>query len=95
MNQGVLVGRYCKEVQPLNDNEYVLSIQVARPHKNDSEVNEQDTIECLLTKGLMEPIKANCAIGDLMGTRGHLETRNDKLYFYIEKVTFLSSKQEE
>ena len=58
---------------------------------------------CVLWKGVAETTTEYCHKGDLVGIRGHIQTRNyekDETYTQVvelvaEKVTFLSSKKQE
>lgn len=107
LNQTVLVGRLVKdpELRETENGNKVTNITLAVPrsYKNSNGEYETDFISCVLWKGIAENTVEYVKKGDLIGIKGHLNTRNfeveDEKRFVMEvvaeKVTFLSSKREE
>ena len=104
LNQTVLVGRLVSdpELRETDNGNKVTNITLAVPrsYKNVNGEYDTDFIPCVLWKGIAEYVKK----GDLIGIKGHLQTRNLELDENIkrqsveiiaEKVTFLSSKRQE
>ena len=90
MNQVVLVGRIVK--QELKENELYLTISVSKPFKNDKGEYEINLISCLLKGAIADNTNKFCNENDIVGIKGCLENKEDRLYVLAEKVTFLSSK---
>lgn len=108
LNQTVLVGRLVRdpELRETESGNKVTNITLAVPrsYKNMNGEYDTDFISCVLWKGVAESTAAYVKRGDLVGIKGHIQTRNietDEDNFkqvtevVAEKVTFLSSKKEE
>mgnify|MGYP004480313541 FL=1 len=108
LNQTVLVGRLVSdpELRETNNGNKVTNITLAVPrsYKNVNGEYDTDFIPCVLWKGIAENTAEYVKKGDLIGIKGHLQTRNLELDENIkrqsveiiaEKVTFLSSKRQE
>ncbi len=106
LNQTVLVGRLVKdpELRETDNGNKVTNITLAVPrnYKNINGEYDTDFIPCVLWKGIAENTAEYVKKGDLIGVKGHLQTRNIELDENIkkqaveiiaEKVTFLSSKR--
>ncbi len=106
LNQTVLVGRLVKdpELRETDNGNKVTNITLAVPrtYKNINGEYDTDFIPCILWKGIAENTAEYVKKGDLIGVKGHLQTRNIELDENIkrqsveiiaEKVTFLSSKR--
>ena len=107
LNQAILVGRIVadpelKEIE--NGNKMTkITLAVPRSYKNSEGSYDSDFISCVLWKGVAENTVEYCKKGDLVGIKGHIQTRSyehDEEKKYIteiiaEKVTFLSSKKAE
>lgn len=80
-----------------------ITIAVPRAFKNANGEYDADFITCSIWKGVAENVCEYCHKGDLIGVKGHIQTREEKtdeVVKYItdivaEKVTFLSSKKAE
>ena len=98
LNQIVLVGRLVQdpEIKELENDKKVCNITLAvtRSYKNADGIYEIDFIPVTLWQGIAENTKEYCKKGDLVGVRGRLQTREDKVEVVAEKVTFLSSRKE-
>lgn len=105
LNQTVLVGRLVSdpELRETDNGNKVTNITLAVPrsYKNVNGEYDTDFIPCVLWKGIAENTAEYVKKGDLIGIKGHLQTRNLELDENIkrqsveiiaEKVTFLSSK---
>ena len=99
LNQTVLVGRLVQdpEIKELENDKKVCNITLAvtRSYKNADGIYETDFIPVTLWQGIAENVKEYCKKGDLVGVRGRLQAREDKVEVVGEKVTFLSSKAKE
>lgn len=108
LNQTVLVGRLVgdPELRETDNGNKVTNITLAVPrsYKNINGEYDTDFIPCVLWKGIAENTAEYVRKGDLIGVKGHLQTRNLELDENIkrqsveiiaEKVTFLSSKRQE
>lgn len=106
LNQTVLVGRLVKdpELRETDNGNKVTNITLAVPrnYKNINGEYDTDFIPCVLWKGIAENTAEYVKKGDLIGVKGHLQTRNIELdenlkrqavEIIAEKVTFLSSKR--
>ena len=107
LNQTVIVGRIVREPE-LRETESGnkvtnITLAVPRSYKNADGEYETDFIPCVLWRGVAETTTEYCHKGDLVGIKGHIQTRNyekDETYMQVmelvaEKVTFLSSKKQE
>ena len=99
LNQTVLVGRLVQdpEIKELENDKKVCNITLAvtRSYKNADGIYETDFIPVTLWQGIAENVKEYCKKGDIVGVRGRLQVREDKVEVVGEKVTFLSSKAKE
>ena len=106
LNQIILVGRLVAtpEVKELENEKNVANITVAVPrsYKNSEGQYDTDFVSCVLWKGIAESTVSYCKKGDLVGVKGHIQTRkyedSDEVIHNVteviaEKVTFLSSKK--
>lgn len=105
LNQVVLVGRLSNdaEISETENGEKVANVNLAvqRTYKNSEGVYETDFIKCTLWNSVAANTKEYCKKGDLIGVKGHLQTKqyvdkdgNNKFAVNVvaEKITFLSSK---
>lgn len=108
LNQTVLVGRLVKdpELRETDSGNKVTNITLAVPrnYKNSNGEYDTDFISCVLWKGIAENTATYVKRGDLVGIKGHIQSRNIELNDEVkksvvevvaEKVTFLSSKRKE
>ena len=107
LNQTVIVGRIVRdpELRETESGNKVTNITLAVPrsYKNSDGEYDTDFIPCVLWRGVAETTTEYCHKGDLVGIRGHIQTRNyekDETYTQVvelvaEKVTFLSSRSKE
>lgn len=106
LNQTVLVGRLVKdpELRETDNGNKVTNITLAVPrsYKNINGEYDTDFIPCILWKGIAENTAEYVKKGDLIGVKGHIQTRSIELEdeskrniteVVAEKVTFLSSKK--
>lgn len=107
LNQTVIVGRIVRdpELRETETGNKITNITLAVPRsfKNVNGEYETDFISCVLWKGVAENVVEYCKKGDLVGVKGHIQTRNIEtedskkqvMEVVAEKVTFLTSKKEE
>lgn len=92
LNQVVLVGRLVEEIKEERND---VVIAVYRAFKNEEGIYEQDIVPIQIWGGIRDKCKEYLHKGDLLGIRGRIETKEDKIVIIAEKVTFLSSKKSE
>ena len=105
LNQAVLVGRIVSdpELRETDNGSKMSKITLAVPRsfKNSDGNYDTDFISCVLWQGVAENTVEYCRKGDLVGIKGHIQTRSyeiedEKKYVtevIAEKVTFLSSRK--
>lgn len=97
LNQIVLVGRLTNEptIEELESGKKVSNITLAvqRPYKNTEGIYETDLIPITLWQGIAENTISYVHQGDLIGVKGRMQVKDEKLDIVAEKVTFLSSKK--
>ena len=96
LNQIILVGRLVNEptIEALEDGRKrsEITLAVNRQFKNAEGKYETDFVPVTLYEGIAENTAEYCHKGDVIGVKGRLEFKEDKLIAIAEKVTFLSSK---
>ena len=108
LNQVVLVGRLTDdlEVTTTENNKKVTTmiLAVQRSFKNSEGIYEADFIKCTLWNSIASSTAEYCKKGDIVGIKGRLQVtsyedkdgkREYSTEVIAEKVTFLSSKQED
>lgn len=107
LNQTVLIGRLVQDpkIKELENGRKVseITLAVPRSYKNSEGIYETDFIPCIVWNGVAENTTEFCKKGDLVGIKGRLQTDTyekdgkniTKLNVIAEKVTFLSSKNED
>ena len=107
LNQTVVVGRLVKDpelYETENGNKVTnITLAVPRSYKNVNGEYDTDFVPCVLWKGVAENTVEYCRKGDLLGVKGHVQTRDIEVdedvkrklvEIVAEKVTFLSSKKQ-
>lgn len=74
--------------------EKYLTLSVSKSYKNSDGVYESVLVPCLIEGSLINTTKEYCGKDDIIGVRGSLEVRDDKLYVLAERITMLRSKSE-
>lgn len=97
LNNVVMVGRLVSapEIIETEDNRKVTTITLAvnRNFKNVDGIYETDFIPCILWNAVASSTTEYCKKGDVIGVKGRLQTRDNKIEVVAERVTFLSSKK--
>lgn len=106
LNHAVLVGRLVRDpelYETENGNKVTnITLAVPRSYKNSDGEYDTDFISCVLWKGVAENTVEYCKKGDLLGVKGHIQSRDIEIEneahkqiteVIAEKVTFLSSKK--
>lgn len=96
LNQIVIVGRMVSDPQ-INETENgrkvtTITLAVPRNYKNENGEYETDFIPCDLWNGIATNTCEYCRKGDLLGIKGRIQSKENKIEIIAEKVTFLSSK---
>lgn len=105
LNQVVLVGRIASDIklQEIDKKEKVATVTLAVPRniKNSDGLYDTDFIDCTLLNGVATNATENCVKGNIVGVKGRLTGRTSideigtNMALIAEKITFLSSKQED
>ena len=93
LNQVVVVGRIVNDLS-IEENRCNLVLGAIRSYKNTKGEYETDFLDCELSKSLATNTVDYCRKGDLVGIKGHLEVKSNKMFISVEKITFLTSKAE-
>lgn len=88
-NNFVLVGRLVT-ISNVEDGNVILTIGL---RKEDSE--EQELIPITLKGTIASSVNEYCEKGNIMGIKGKITNKEDKIELVADKVTFLSSRKEE
>ena len=107
LNKTVIVGRLVRDpelYETENGNKVTnITLAVPRSYKNVNGEYDTDFVPCVLWKGVAENTVEYCRKGDLLGVKGHVQTRDIEVdedvkrklvEIVAEKVTFLSSKKQ-
>lgn len=99
LNQLVLIGRLVDKpiVKETKDSRKVSYIKIAVP-RNYKDVNSEyinDIIPITLYNGVAQNCESYCNKGNLLGVKGRIECIDDTVVIIAEKITFLSSKNEQ
>ena len=103
LNQVVIVGRIVKTPElKITENgrkTATVTLAVPRNYKNSSGEYDTDFIDCTLWTNVAENTTEYCQTGDMVGVKGHLQTRfiqnedgnkKKRTEIVAEKVTFLA-----
>lgn len=101
LNQTVIVGRLVRDpelYETENGNKVTnITLAVPRSYKNVNGEYDTDFVPCVLWKGVAENTVEYCRKGDLLGVKGHVQTRDIEVdedvkrklvEIVAEKVTF-------
>lgn len=95
-NMMSVVGRLCSDptLKELEDNKKVCNITLAvpRPFKNANGEYETDFFPISIWNGIAENTAEYCKQGDLLGIKGRLQCKDNKISIIAEKVSFIASK---
>lgn len=89
MNSLMLIGRIEKE---LDDDKIVIATN--RTTKNEKGEYETDFFPITIWQGIKGKVKEYCKKGCLVGVKGKLQIKDDKLLIIAEKMTFLSTTKD-
>lgn len=107
LNQLVMVGRIARkpELRETESGKKVstLTLAVPRNFKNEEGVYDTDFIDATLWTTVAENTSEYCKVGDMVGIKGHIQTRNvedkegnkiKKMEIVAERVTFLAQSKD-
>lgn len=98
MNYNCIIGRITKiesEKTENGANKTVVTLAVPRSFKNIDGEYETDFIPCTLFGNMAETTKEYCKKGDLVATKGRIQSNENGLEIIAERVSFLSTRKEE
>ena len=90
-NMVMLVGRIINVEINENDEKSKIKIAVNRTYKNADGIYETDFFECYLFPVMYSKVNEYCQKGDLIGIRGNLRSKDDKIEIVANQITFLNS----
>lgn len=98
LNQIVLVGRIIEDVK-IKESESGKKVAnvilaVSRSYKNIDGIYETDFIPVIMFQPTAQSVVDYCKKGDVVGVKGRIQMKNEKIQLIAEKVMFLSSKKE-
>ena len=98
INQMSLVGRLANDIK-VNKTESgkeiaTMTLAVPRDYRNSDGIYETDFIDCTLWGETAKRISEYCEKGDMIGMRGRLQSRDNKLEVVADKVSFLTRTKE-
>ncbi len=92
LNQVVLVGRLTRDpVGEPNRPCREINLAIPRIYKNSEGEYETDFIDCELSDSMTKSASEYCRKGDIVGVKGRLESKENRIVVVAEKLTFLSS----
>lgn len=98
INQVTLVGKLVNKIETKKEENLMetaeIKLAVSRTYKNADSVYEKDIIPCVLWAGVIKSAIEYLSKDDLIGIRGRLQMKDDKIQVIVEKITLLSSKKE-
>lgn len=99
INTTMLVGRLANDTTletDKNDNKFaIITVSVPRSVKNEEGIYENDIIPCYISGNIATNTCEYCRKGDIVGIKGKLEMKDNKLMVIAEKITFLSSNTQD
>ncbi len=90
MNRVIILGRITK--LELKEKELYLTIAVNKYFRNEKGEYENNLIPCLLRGSIATTTQEHCSKGDFIGINGSLESKEDKLYVLVDKVSLTRSE---
>lgn len=99
LNQFILIGRISSDLEKKelkNNRKCVvkLKLSIPRSYKNNKGLYDTDVIECKLSGDMAKTCYNYYKKGDIVGVKGMLESKGNKINVIANKITFLSSKKE-
>lgn len=94
LNQVVIVGRI-GEMGEYKEQSLALSIISQSPYKDENGEYKQDIIPVVVYGTIAENTSAYCNKGDVVGIKGTIAVKDEKITIEVNKITFLSSKAKE
>ena len=99
LKQIVIVGRVVNDLEVNRTEEGkrvgTITLAVPRNFKNSEGVYDTDFINCIVWDNMADNTADYCKKGDIIGVKGRIQSRDNKLELVAEKVTFLSSRNHE
>lgn len=97
VNQLILVGKLVKEptIEKMEDGKRVgkITIAITRNYKNEDGIYETDFADITLWNEVADKTSEFCKIGDLIGIKGRIQSKDGSVELVAEKVTFLASSK--
>lgn len=97
MNMMSIVGRLVGDptIKELEDNKKVcnFTLAVSRPFKNANGEYETDFFPVSIWNAIAESTAEYCKKGDILGIKGRLQGKDNKISIIAERISFLSSSK--
>lgn len=95
LNQFVIVGRLVENPKTEEkDKGVIITLAIPRSYKNKDGEYDTDFISCILWNSIAENTSEYCKKGDLLGVKGRLASKENRIEAIAEKITFLSNTKE-
>lgn len=94
LNQVVIVGRII-EMGEYKEQSLALSIISQSPFKDENGEYKQEIIPVVVYGAIAEKTSAYCKKGNVVGIKGRIVVRDEKLVIDVDKITSLSSQAKE
>lgn len=99
LNQSIIVGRIVNDPKKINkeDKKIKITLAVPRSYKNTEGEYDTDFIPCILWNSIAQSTLEYCRKGDMVGIKGRIQKleEDEEMTLIAEKVTFLSTKENE
>lgn len=99
LNQSIIIGRIVNDIKKINkeDKKIKITLAVPRSYKNSEGEYDIDFIPCILWNSIAQSTLEYCKKGDLIGIKGRIQKleEDEEMTLIAEKVTFLSTKENE
>jgi len=91
LNMFTLVGR----IKNIDKDFNTIEMIIPRSYKNENGEYENDFINIIVGKNIINNVMEYCEVGDLIGVKGKIEKEENAYLVKLiaEKVTFLSTKE--
>lgn len=98
LNQVTMVGRITKDVEIKTNKENTeyanITIAIPKSYKNIDGVYDTDFVPVTLWNKIAKNTAEYVKKGDLIGIKGTVNSKDNKIYITAERVTFLNSKKD-
>jgi single-strand DNA-binding protein len=99
LNNFIIVGRLVNDPAGIctepGTEAVIFELAVPRPFKNAEGIYETDNIPIIVWEPVKQQLLDYCHKGDLLGVKGRLQMKDNKLQVVGERITYLNNNKEE